>query len=190
MNVKEMFLNIQNFTLEECISIFGSNEIYLPHYELMAVGKIQGQIKIGFLKILEYPQPPHGNYKIGVFHANNMTTYIEMYVPSLTYIRENIFQYEDQLSFERSTFVIVSQKQVLVRLKCVRCILVTNHFSNNILNIKTLTKRTQSQFVKCMQQIYTSYVRDLQDSYKKEEILCMLEKDVHEYLKKFNQLIV
>lgn len=189
MNFPEMFSNIQNFSLEECVSIFGCNQIHIQNYVLMTVGKIQGQVKIGFLKILSSPHPPQGNYVIGVYHAGNMYDYMEMHVPSLTYIRENIFQFEDQLSFERSTFLIVFQKQILVRLKCVRCILVQNNSSNAVL-VKTLTKRTQSQFVKCMQQIYTSYVRDLQDSYKKEEILQMLEKDMHDYFKKFNQLII
>ena len=187
MNFMHVFSNIRNFSLEECISIFGHNEIYLQDHVLMVVGKIQGQTKVGFLKILHHSFP-QGNYVIGVFHAGNMNEYVETQVPSLTFIRENIFQFEDQLSFERSTFIIVPEKQVFVRLKCVRSILVQKNSSPVLM--KTLTKRTQSQFVKCMQQIYTSYVRDLHGSYSKEEILCRLEKDMHDYLKKFNELII
>lgn len=183
-----VFSNIRNFSLEECISIFGHNEIHLQDHVLMVVGKIQGQSKVGFLKILRHSYP-QGNYVIGVFHAGNMHQYIETQVPSLTFIRENIFQFEDQLSFERSTFIIVPEKQVFVRLKCVRSILVRSNASSSPVLMKSLTKRTQSQFVKCMQQIYTSYVRDLQGSYSKEEILCRLEKDMHDYFKKFNELI-
>lgn len=207
MNFQIDFSHIRNYSLEECISIFGGNQIQIQDHVLMVSGKIQGQVNVGFLKILQ--RQDNGNYKIGMYHAGNMDEYLEMEVPSLTYIRENIFQFQDQLSFERSTFLIVFKTitPVFIRLKCVRSILVRDYHSTANSNssssssvlvgasvssstMKSLTKRTQSQFVKCMQQIYTSYVRDLQGSYKKEEILCMLEKDVHDYLKKFNELII
>lgn len=192
MNIQIDFSHIRNYSLEECIHIFGGNQIQIQEYVLMVSGKIDGVVNVGFIKILQ--QRINGFYNIGIYHAKNMYEYMEMEVPSLTYIRETIFQFEDQLSFERSTFLIVllPTEPVFVRLKCVRSILVREPclLPSSSTSPKSLTKRTQSQFVKCMQQIYTSYVRDLQDSYNKEEILRMLEKDMHEYLKKFNQLIV
>lgn len=190
MNFQIDFSHIRNYSLEECIHIFGGNQIQIQEYVLMVSGKIEGKVNVGFIKILQ--QRINGFYNIGIYHANNMYEYMEMEVPSLTYIRETIFQFEDQLSFERSTFIIVllATDPVFVRLKCVRSLLIRDTCQVTSTSPKSLTKRTQSQFVKCMQQIYTSYVRDLQDSYKKEEILQMLEKDMHDYLKKFNQLIV
>lgn len=183
------FSHVRNYSLEECIQIFESNHIHIKDYVLMVSGKRAGIMNVGFIKIL---MPfTNGVYTIGIFHAGNMREYIETQVPSLTYIRETIFQFEDHLSFERSTFIIVVKPTCLlyVRLKCVRSILIRDEGEDPNSNCKCLSKRTQSQFIKCMQDIYTSYVRDLHGKYSKEEILCQLENDMHEYLKKFHKLV-
>ena len=100
MNFHIDFSHIRNYSLEECIHIFGDNQIHIHKYVLMATGKKQGEMNVGFLKILK--RQYNGVYNIGIYHAGNMQEYLEMEVPSLTYIRETIFQFEDQLSFERS----------------------------------------------------------------------------------------
>ena len=184
MNLLPLLQKLQNFTLEECISIFGTSRIVLPNYVLLLTGKINGAIHLGFIRILNKCQD--GQYMVGIYHHQDMVRMIPMKVTSLTSIREEIFHFEDQLSFERATFIIVNTTY-LVRFKCVRSLL-TMPWQAKLENSR-LTLRTQLQCKKSLQQIFTSYVRDL-SPLPKEKILDILKNDICNYLVTLHELIV
>ena len=184
MNLLSKIQKIQNYTLEECIAIFGTSHIVLPHYVLLVTGKIKGSIHIGFIRILN--KCVDGQYIVGIYHHQDMVHMIPMKVTSLTSIREEIFHFEDQLSFERATYIVV-KNSYLVRFKCARSLL-SMPWQTKQENAK-LTLRTQLQCKKSLQQIFTSYVRDL-SPLAKSKILELLRNDICNYLNTLHELIV
>lgn len=178
-----------HYSLEECIAIFGKNKIEMKNYLLLTFGKIQGVTYIGFLTILK--KETDNSFFIGVYHQSNLQNYLCYQVHSLTAIRQAVFGFEDQLSFERSTFLWVPKDSqlFLVRLKCCRSLTFLTPTSTNTLctlppkfKLAKLSKRTKNQFKKCLQQIYTSYVRDLGGKTSEKQILESLQHDIHQYL--------
>ena len=184
MNLRTQLQKIQNYTLEECIVIFGTSRIVLSHHVLLLTGKINGTTHLGFIRILNKCED--GQYVVGVYHHQDMFHMIPMKVASLTSIREEIFHFEDQLSFERATFIIV-KNSTLVRYKCVRSLLCMPWQAK--LENSRLTLRTQLQCKKSLQQIFTSYVRDL-SPHSKYNILELLKNDICSYLLALHELIV
>ena len=74
MNLLPQLQKLQNFTLEECISIFGTSRIVLPNYVLLLTGKINGAIHLGFIRILNKCQD--GQYMVGIYHHQDMVRMI------------------------------------------------------------------------------------------------------------------
>lgn len=108
-----------------------------------------------------------------------------MWVHSLTSFRRNILGATDRFSFERSTFFLFHERQSLVRLKEVRSKIELPGTDEG--EIKThprkkaqLTLRTQNQMKHNLNQLFTSYVRDLHVHYSMPEILTLFQRDCME----------
>ena len=200
--------NIPNFSIQECMTLFGSTTINLQNYMLVTVGRLEegeedGK-QVSFLRILsniEGHKPLQGVHQIQLYETS--TEYSIFWVYSLSSLRHKLLHFTDYLSFERSTFLILPNKQKLVRLKCIRSIvqlpttkpskmhhlpilcgpdlpLNVTRSTDSVIPVKekSITSRTQSQFKKHLEQIYTSYVRDLHDQCSKKEILDILRNDI------------
>ena len=136
--------NITNYSMQECVDIFGRTNIHLPSYILAVTGKknnIENKY-IAFIQIISSTnaeRPLHGSHDIWIYvYVRNKCKFekVKLTIYSLSYLRQHILQFTDHLSFERSTFVIVPQRKKIVRLKCIRSILQfgnhsppNNHFS-------------------------------------------------------------
>lgn len=217
--------NIPNFSIQECMTLFGASTVHLHEYMLVTVGRIDesddDQKQVSFLRILsniEGHKPLQGAHQIQLYETPSDFSIFWVY--SLSSLRHKLLHFTDYLSFERSTFLILPTKQKLIRLKCIRSIVqlpttkpqkmhhlpilcgpeialcsparqVTTASTTASVKEKTITSRTQSQFKKHLEQIYTSYVRDLHDQVpNKKEILCILRRDIDLFLSLLETLII
>ena len=203
--------NIPNFSIEECFRLFNNrNSIELDKYILVSVGRGENQEKqVSFLRLLyniHSHKPLQGIHQVQIYNCREETSTCWVY--SLSSLRHKLLKFEDYLSFERSTFILVPEHKCLVRLKCVRSIVTlptieakymltqpilggpefasstpnTQHELSTKLSSGKITSRTESQFRKHLEQIYTSYVRDLNQQVTKKEILSCIRRDVDTYL--------
>jgi hypothetical protein len=148
----------QNTIRNECIDLYFPNlPISLNNYELVCVGIRDDTKYIAGLKILSCSSIPlKGSHKIELLPHNDI---IE--VTSLTHLKKRIFCFDDCLSFERCTFIILHDYQKLIRLKSIRghIILPT---TNNTLSLKyKIANRTYIQANNLIRSIYSSFQRDL-----------------------------
>ena len=191
--------HIENYSIEICISYLGTNEIDISDYILVTMGKDSDQQRrVGFLRIypnLTASKPLQGKQTICIYGRDYP---INMEVDSLSPIRQTIFGFTDHLSFERGTFLCLPNHQVIIRLKCVRGLMkgsmLKKHACNSGDSPPTSivhTSRTRSQFVKNIEQIYTSYLRDFQYSsnFTRKEILEILRKDLDNYLNEISVFV-
>jgi hypothetical protein len=129
---------IKNFTFEQFFETFGCNQLDISTFWLMNVGFVNGERRYAHV-ILRACQirPLFGPHLVSVFYKNGseeseMKTF---WVHSLTYLRRNLFQFEDRLSFERSTYLIPYQNgSLLIRLKSIRAFLLLPFSSPNSTN--------------------------------------------------------
>ena len=113
---------VKNVSLGHLVTLFGSKKIDISSFDLVIVGKRNGvrQMEyfkiIGCLGILFY-----GCHKI--LWKNN-----EVDVASLTSLRRSFMNFNDQISFERSTFLILPENEELIRIKSIRFMLTCPKF--------------------------------------------------------------
>ena len=114
---------IENYSLDECMKLLEPTSLYLHDYDILCVG-YKNNIKIFYqLKILaSSPKSKslQGPHELIVRCGNNDA---QFWVWSLTTLRKFFFEFTDRLSFERSSFLILKEPQILLRLKCARSVL-------------------------------------------------------------------
>jgi hypothetical protein len=124
---------------------------------------------------------------VGESEPHEMKTF---WVHSLTYLRRNLFQFEDRLSFERSTYLIPFQDgQLLIRLKSIRAFLVLPYGSPNggILPAAIETKEDEKE-KHCTDKMKTLLNHHIQCmiSYLNREMQCSSEQSIV-FLEKYSQ---
>lgn len=184
---------VQNFSLQECEAIFeGKLPLDLTQWYFVVVGRKFNKEHIAFFKILKYPSTLCGEHHIqlfGHYGGNCITGSIHIVVPSLSCFRQRVLNFEDQLAFERSMFLIVQNKQLLIRLKNIRYFIFKN--SNLLTKKRTqLCLRTKTQLVKNIEQSLKSYTRDLHTIKTPEEIKEKLKEDILAFLSSSNSPIL
>lgn len=175
-----------NYTIEECQQRLQKTKLRLSDYLLVCVGKKNGQKHAAFFH-LQNSKEFQGKHTILIYTSENLITPFEIYVDSFSHFRQHILKYEDRLSFERSTFVIVYESQCFIRLKCLRGILeyYTPSIPINHQNNLCTTNRTFFQLQRNLEQIFTAYVRDLETRGIPKETICyVLRQDVLLFLDK------
>jgi hypothetical protein len=179
--------SICNYSLQECQELFGGNKLYLCDWLLVTVGRKDGMKHVVFLQITSYEIPLRGCHTLQLFLPNSQQ--IAFHVESLSYFRQHILKFTDRLSFERSTFIVHREKEILIRLKCVRSYF--QQYMPRDKNVKEKEKekkqlsfRTKTQFIKNLEQIFTSYTRDLGETMSKEEINIQIQQDLIDYFSK------
>lgn len=204
--------NTVNYDLTQCQEIFGyQKEVPLQNYIVVTVGKRKMDLckQCAFVRIFQnssYQKPLQGPHQVGVYNPSSKKVEV-FWVYSLSALRNRIFGFQDRLSFERSSFVIVPGKQCMVRLKNARSILTLpysiehpKHYYgipenfHRVLPVRTnkhmkLSARTRSQFKGFLENTFTSYCRDLRLSYSKEEVFEVFKKDVENYLGQMETMI-
>lgn len=178
---------IPNYTLQECQRYLNfKNNIPIEKYLLICIGKKKGVKHISFFHL------DYCHKKVYVYHHDNLEFPIEVEIESFSAIRSKLFQYEDRLSFERSTFVVLFEFPCLIRLKCLRgiskCMDSCSSSSNSSVALKCNRKRkvrsrTCLQLQRLLEQIFTAYVRDLKEE-TNEHILTLLLHDITECIHK------
>ena len=129
-----------------------------------------------------------------------------MWVYSLTCLRKHFLDASDRLSFERSTFLVHQDSHSLVRLKCLRSQLIlpqrkrdyfdmlyfspttVTTYSIDVLDRdskpramvkkENITLRTKNQVKHSLEQILTSYIRDLNQAQTRGQIIGQFQQDV------------
>jgi hypothetical protein len=199
---------IINYSLDQCIQLLGSDNIFLHDHEILCFGYKNNIKQFYYLKILASSpnsKTLQGPHEINVF--DNDETLLQFWVWSLTTLRKKFFQFSDHLSFERSSYLILRGPQVLLRLKCVRSLLnilrkqpqqIQKSFSYEKLkyhhitptsdqicvhiqrkNTKKVSIRVKAQQKKLMEQSFTSYLREFENtSLTKKEIFETFKKDI------------
>jgi hypothetical protein len=177
--------HIKNGDVEQFV-MHHDNRIWCPN-ELLVTVFYRDQIKhLAFLQILARKpnrlilQGPHW---IRLYSPDGQQHCF--WVHSLTSFRRTLLGATDRLSFERSTFFLFHERHSLVRLKEVRSKIelpgVEEEGGNSQQRKKSqLTLRTQNQMKHSLNQLFTSYVRDLHLHYSLPEILDRFRYDCME----------
>jgi hypothetical protein len=116
---------IENYDFEQFISLFKKIDININDYWLVNIGvNAVGQKRLVYLIIRAYATKPFfGPHLVSIFIQNEdqVSEMITIWVHSLTFLRKEIFQFQDRLSFERSTFLApFHDSHILIRLKSIR----------------------------------------------------------------------
>lgn len=208
--------NIPNFSIRECCDLLGvkfGEEIGLQEYMLATVGRIQGKKCVAIIRLLqniERHKPLQGIHHVQLLYTttpHQPSSWASCWVSSLSTLRRQLLCFEDHLSFERSTFLILHDTHHLIRLKCLRslftlpCIPAASLPTTPLLGCCPvtmyslqkkqcqLTSRTRSQFERHLEQMFTSYVRDLYiDFPSKQHILEILKDDILNHLTKLETM--
>ena len=108
----------------------------------------------------------------------------EFWVSSLTSLRRLTFGATDRVSFERSTFLLDLPNKQLIRMKLIRSKLDLPSLEHPTqpkrgkYRKSQLTLRTQNQLKHGINQLFTSYVRDLHLHYSTDVILDLFQQDL------------
>ena len=158
-----LFHNQNNLRNESISDYFHSFPIPLEQYDLVCVGIRDNHKYLVPLKILRCLNntPMNGAHEILTTHPERGTHIIE--VPSLTYLKKHIFNFEDCLSFERCTFLILHDQQKLIRLKHIRGLISLPCCQPTTIRKRKnkITDRSKIQMNNLIRSIYTSFQRDL-----------------------------
>jgi len=118
---------LSNYDFESFITTFKSIEINISDFWLVNFGiNAQGERKFAYLIIRAYSTRPFfGPHLVSIMTAEenepNKSTMTTIWVHSLTFLRKELFQFHDRLSFERSTFLCPFEDvSCLIRLKGIR----------------------------------------------------------------------
>jgi hypothetical protein len=185
---------IKNYTFEQFFETFGCSKLDISKFWLMNVGFVNGERRYAHI-ILRACQirPFFGPHLVSTFYTTEsevqeMKTF---WVHSLTFLRRNLFAFEDRLSFERSTYLIPYQDgQLLIRLKSIRAFLLLPYGSPNgeIRPIQMESEETQECKEKeCTEKMKMLLNHHLQCmiSYLNREMQCSSEQSIA-YLEKYN----
>ena len=119
--------NAINYSFEQFIHLFRKASIDLSEFWLINVGfDVAGQRRYAYLIIRGYlVRPFYGPHLVSIESCqegeNVLTT---LWVPSLTYLRREMFKFVDRLSFERSSYLAPYEDgTLLLRLKPIRAFL-------------------------------------------------------------------
>jgi hypothetical protein len=138
-------ISADNYTFEDFIALFGSTSIDLNSFWLMNVGFNNASIKqYCHLIIRGYAiRPFYGPHLVSIFTTNGQETKMEtLWVHSLTYLRREIFGFQDRLSFERSSFLIPHKDgRLLLRLKSIRGFLSLPHLKLETVQTSVMSPR-------------------------------------------------
>ena len=116
---------IENYDFERFLELFKKIEINITDFWLVNIGlNAQGEKRLVYLIIRAYATKPFfGPHLVSLFIESEskeaeMTT---LWVHSLTFLRKELFLFQDRLSFERSTFLApFKDSRHLIRLKSIR----------------------------------------------------------------------
>ena len=180
-------------------SLFPKYPILLDQYDLICVGRDKEGIRIyAYIKILasrnnKVLQGPH---KVIIYNYTQQK-FIKLWITSLTALRKHFFGIYDRLSFERSTYLLHTQQQKLIRLKNIRAFLyLPMEISKDYIYLtkicyvelpqksKHLCKlgiRTKQQTKRLLQHIVTAYQRDYYDQ-PISFLLPLVKQDICEIL--------
>jgi hypothetical protein len=183
---------IKNYTFEQFFETFGCTKLDVSKFWLMNVGFVKGERRFAHI-ILRACQirPFFGPHLVSIFYsteteAQEMKTF---WVHSLTYLRRNLFQFEDRLSFERSTYLIpFPDGQLLIRLKSIRAFLILPFSSPNgeILPLPIQEKEeSEKQFTEKMKLLLNHHIQCM-ISYLNREMQCSSEQSIV-FLEKYTQ---
>ena len=175
---------------------------HLSNYHLICVGnrnKIRHHV---YVRLHSYhsSKPLQGPHLVTIYIGAPQNMFVHLWVASLTTLRKQFFHFEDRLSFERSTYIILPEKQKLIRLKSVRGFIrlhfekqvtsiyindrtsIPYNISNNTLKkTSSLTIRTKQQIDRLLRHIFTSFQRDLADN-DMQTIFQMFEEEIITYI--------
>ena len=186
---------IKNYTFEQFFDTFGCSKLDISKFWLMNVGFVKGERRYAHI-ILRACQirPFFGPHLVSIFYDSGENPEMKTFwVHSLTYLRRNLFAFEDRLSFERSTYLIPYQDgQLLIRLKSVRAFLVLPSGSPNgdilppVLQSEDISKEQPEK--ECTEKMKGLLNHHLQCmiSYLNREMQCSSEQSIL-YLEKYNQ---
>lgn len=182
---------IKNYTFEQFFETFGCAKLDVSKFWLMNVGFVKGERRYAHI-ILRACQirPFFGPHLVSIFYTSEgevqeMKTF---WVHSLTYLRRNLFQFEDRLSFERSTYVIPYQDgRLLIRLKSIRAFLMLPYGSPNGEILPTLVEEKEEK-KECTDKMKTLLNHHVQCmiSYLNREMQCSSEQSIA-FLEKYTQ---
>ena len=112
---------IPNYSFETLKDLFHVFPIPLHEYDLLVTGYDKNRNKKIFLMRLlatRHERYFQGAHYIHIFHGKY--GFLRFWASSLTNFRHGYQEYQDHVSFERSTYLLIPQHQKLVRLKCIR----------------------------------------------------------------------
>lgn len=119
--------NAINYSFEQFIRLFRTASVDLSEFWLINVGfDSAGQRRYAYLIIRGYlVRPFYGPHLVSVeSFQNGENVLTTLWVPSLTYLRREMFKFVDRLSFERSSYVAPYENgELLLRLKPIRAFL-------------------------------------------------------------------
>ena len=174
----------------------------LSTYHLICIGNINNVRHHAYVRLHSYhsTKPLQGPHLVSIYFGAPKNAFYHLWVSSLTTLRKQFFHFEDRLSFERSTYIILPEKQKLIRLKNVRGFLrlhfekqIESIYINNTTSIPynisnngwkksgALTLRTKQQIDRLLRHIFTSFQRDLCD-YEMKDIFQSFEEEIIEYI--------
>lgn len=108
---------VKNVSLNHLVTLFGSKRIDVTKFDLVIVGKRNGVRHMEYFKIV-------GCLGILFYGCHRICWNEDSFnVASLTSLRRNFFDFSDQISFERSTFLILPENEELIRIKSIRFML-------------------------------------------------------------------
>jgi len=208
--------HIGNYSLDQCIQYLGSENVFLHDYDILCVGYKNNSKQFYHLKILASSPSSkalQGPHEIILYAADQ--TPLQFWVWSLTTLRKKFFEFSDRLSFERSSFLVLHEPQILLRLKCVRSLLkilrkhpqqVQKTLSYEKLQqitaipnesvfalvkrkrVNTLSSRIKTQQQNLLEQSFTSYLREFENtSLTRHEIFLKFQTDVLHNLKRLEE---
>lgn len=116
---------IENYDFEQFISLFKKIEINISDFWLVNIGlTAAGEKRLVYLIIRAYSTKPFfGPHLVSMFiqNAEGAIEMVTIWVHSLTFLRKELFLFQDRLSFERSTYLApFRDNQSLIRLKSIR----------------------------------------------------------------------
>lgn len=116
---------IENYDFEQFLTLFKKIEINISEFWLVNIGlTATGEKRLVYLIIRAYSTKPFfGPHLVSMFiqDAEGATEMTTLWVHSLTFLRKELFQFQDRLSFERSTYLApFRDNQSLIRLKSIR----------------------------------------------------------------------
>lgn len=125
-------VTLANYDFESFIQVFQRIEVNICDFWLVNYGiNPQGERKFTYLIIRACAAKPFFGPHLVSFvttSTNDSPVLTTVWVHSLTFLRKELFQFQDRLSFERSTFICPYQdSSVLIRLKSIRGFLHIPH---------------------------------------------------------------